>query len=51
MEKEEKALEKSEQRGRPYGDDKWTLRTVSKFGLQTTMRSRGRQRQRVIKSS
>ena len=41
---EEEAMEKAEQRGRPYGDERWTARMVTNFGLQITMRDRGRQR-------
>jgi len=41
---EEDAMEKAEQKGRPYGDETWTARTVANFGLQITIRNRGRQR-------
>lgn len=41
---EEEALEKAEQRGRPYGSEQWVSGVVSKFGLQTTIRERGRQK-------
>ncbi len=32
------------QRGRPYGSEKWVSRTVAKFGLENTLRRRGRPR-------
>lgn len=41
-EKEMSAIRKSVIRGKPYGDEKWTERTVKKFGLESTVRARGR---------
>jgi len=38
------AVRISAQRGRPLGDDKWVKSTVKKFGLESTVRPRGRQR-------
>jgi REP-associated tyrosine transposase len=38
------ALRQSAERGRPYGDDPWTKRTVKRLGLEHTMRTRGRPR-------
>jgi putative transposase len=32
------------QRGRPFGEDRWTKRTVAGFGLETTIRPHGRPR-------
>jgi putative transposase len=31
-------------RGRPYGDETWTRRVVQKYGLESTIRPRGRQK-------
>ena len=39
---EEEALEKSTERGSPYGDDGWLQNVVKKFGLGITLRPRGR---------
>ena len=38
------ALRRSVQRGTPFGSDRWTLRTVAKLGLESTIRPRGRPR-------
>lgn len=38
-------------RGRPLGDKNWTARTVTKLGLETTLRPRGRPRKEPDKSS
>jgi len=40
------ALRVCAQRGRPYGGDRWVDGTVSRYGLQSTMRSPGRPRKR-----
>ena len=40
--KEIEALERSETRGAPFGDDAWVKKTVKKFGLESTIRPRGR---------
>jgi putative transposase len=45
------ALEISIKRSRPYGDDRWTLRTAKQLGLESTLRPRGRQRLRGRKDS
>lgn len=37
-------LRESAQRGRPYGDDRWTRRIAKRLGLESTMRPRGRPR-------
>ncbi len=37
-------LEVSERRGRPYGEERWVLRTVKEHGLEFTVRSEGRPR-------
>jgi putative transposase len=42
--KEVKRLEWSEKRGCPYGDESWVELTARKFGLEMTMRPRGRPR-------
>jgi putative transposase len=34
-------------RGRPFGDDKWTARTVGKLGLEYTVRREGRPERRL----
>jgi putative transposase len=41
---EEQAIETSIFRGRPYGDEKWTAATVKRFGLESSVRPRGRPR-------
>jgi hypothetical protein len=41
-EAELKAIETSEQRGRPPGNAAWTARTADKLGLVHTMRPQGR---------
>jgi putative transposase len=41
-EREIAALRMCVQRGRPYGADAWTLRTASRLGLESTLRSVGR---------
>jgi putative transposase len=38
----EDAIEKSELRGSPYGEEVWVAKTIKKFGLETTIRERGR---------
>ena len=40
--KERKSLQQSMQRGVPFGDTKWTEKTVKQFGLESTVRPRGR---------
>jgi REP-associated tyrosine transposase len=37
-------LRLSVDRGRPYGDEAWTVRTARQLGLESTLRSRGRPR-------
>jgi putative transposase len=37
-------LRLSVERGRPYGEDKWTEKTARQLGLESTLRSRGRPR-------
>jgi len=39
-----KALRRSVQRGRPFGDEPWTERIVQRLALETTFRPRGRPR-------
>lgn len=41
---ERQAIQRSIQRGVPFGDDNWVSKTVQRFGLQSTLRSRGRPR-------
>ena len=41
-EKELKAIRHCVSRGKPYGNEKWTTKTVKKHGLESTMRPRGR---------
>lgn len=36
------AIRQSTRRGRPFGDEVWVKRTVRRFGLECTLRSRGR---------
>ena len=36
------AIRECAQRGRPWGDDVWVSETVKRFGLESTMRRRGR---------
>jgi len=36
------ALRTSVQRGRPFGNEAWVLRTAKRFGLESTLRPRGR---------
>ncbi len=38
------ALQRSIQRGCPFGDEQWTTQKVQQLGLESTMRSRGRPR-------
>jgi len=38
------ALHRSVQRGRPYGSDAWSKRTIARLGLEWTVRPRGRPR-------
>ena len=40
--KEIEALQRSENRGKPFGDDAWVNRIVKKYGLESTMRKTGR---------
>lgn len=40
--KETEKLERSEQKGVPYGDDEYILTTVEQYGLESTLRGRGR---------
>jgi putative transposase len=47
-EKEIQALEHCETRGTPFGDENWVKKTVKRFGLQSTIRPRGRPRKRPI---
>lgn len=42
--KEREAIRASIARGRPYGDDRWQRRTVTKLGLEHTVRPEGRPR-------
>jgi hypothetical protein len=42
--KEQAAIQVSLARGRPYGDDGWQRRIVTKLGLEHTVRSEGRPR-------
>jgi putative transposase len=37
-------LRLSVERGQPYGDEAWTVRTAAQLGLESTLRSRGRPR-------
>lgn len=39
---EEEAIEKSVQRGNPYGKNSWTEKIIKKYKLETTVRPRGR---------
>ena len=41
-EKELKAIRHCVSRGKPYGDENWTTKTVKKHGLESTVRPRGR---------
>lgn len=41
-EEEEKAIELATDKGRPFGNNSWLNRIVKKFGLQSTLRDRGR---------
>ncbi len=43
-EKELEVIRKSVERGRPYGGDRWCNRQVSRLGLESTLRERGRPR-------
>ena len=43
-EKELKAVRHSVNRGKPYGDEKWTSATIKKHGLESTINPRGRPR-------
>ncbi|QDT01223.1 transposase [Adhaeretor mobilis] len=43
-EAELKAIRRSVERGRPYGSAKWSDRTVKQLGLESTLRPRGRPR-------
>ncbi|MBW3540936.1 MAG: hypothetical protein KY476_11750, partial [Planctomycetes bacterium] len=43
-EQELAAIRRSVQRGSPFGDDTWCLRTVEALGLESTLRARGRPR-------
>ena len=36
------AIRRCVQRGRPFGDELWTEQTIERFGLETTVRPRGR---------
>lgn len=36
------ALRLSVQRGRPFGEEGWVRRTVKRFGMESTLRPRGR---------
>lgn len=45
--KEMKRLETSLKRGRPFGDDRWVLRTAERLDLTHTMRPEGRPRKNV----
>jgi putative transposase len=42
--KEVERLQVSMKRSRPFGDDRWMLRTASRFGLEHTLRREGRPR-------
>ncbi len=41
---EEEALERSELKSSPYGDETWSTKTAAKLGQESTMRERGRPR-------
>jgi len=41
-EEELKTIRTCVQRGQPFGDDRWRLRTVRRLGLESTLRPRGR---------
>lgn len=41
-EQELAAIRRSRDRGRPFGDDAWTMRTAKSLGLESSLRSRGR---------
>jgi len=43
-EDEEKVIEKSIQRGNPYGENSWNKNIIEKFNLEMTIRSKGRPR-------
>ena len=40
--KEQEAISRSISRGVPFGDEQWVASTVKRFGLESTLRSRGR---------
>src|SRR5262249_22814758 len=42
--KELERLQLSIDRGRPFGDDRWTGQTAARLGLESTLRSRGHQK-------
>ncbi|HEX4793446.1 MAG TPA: transposase [Humisphaera sp.] len=42
--KELERLQLSIDRGRPFGDDRWTAQTAARLGMESTLRSRGGQR-------
>ena len=46
-EAELKALRRSVSRGTPFGSDKWVSKTVAQFGLESTLRSRGRPKKKA----
>ena len=41
-ESELEAIRRATNRGRPYGDEKWVIRTARRLGLESTLRNRGR---------
>ena len=42
--KERQAMQRSVTRGVPFGDENWVSKTVRRFGLESTLRARGRPR-------
>jgi putative transposase len=48
---EEEALRRSVQRGQPFGSATWVRKTVQAFGLETTLRPRGRPKKEPEKGS
>jgi putative transposase len=43
-EKEAEAIQRSIQRGTPYGDKEWVTQAAVRLGLESTLRKRGRPR-------
>ena len=46
-EAEQRAIELSIRRDRPFGTDEWTRSTPKKVGLESSLRSRGGQKRRI----